>query len=74
MRNHQLGMIQNVLDSIIIVGLLVLINLLYPKSLAWNDKYTIVAISAVALFYIAAKVNKLYQSYRIGGFGHYQNT
>ncbi len=65
--DHQLDLIQSLVDSILMVVLLIIIVQIYPDSPAWNDKYTIVAGSSVIFFFIGAKVNSLYRSYRIGG-------
>ena len=66
--DDQLGLIQNVIDAIVILGMLVVSLRLYHGHFTWNDKYTIVSISAVTLFYFAAKANDLYRSFRLVGF------
>jgi undecaprenyl-phosphate glucose phosphotransferase len=65
--DHQLGLLQRVVDAGLIIVCLVACYWAYHGTLAWSDKYTVAAISAVALFYVAAKVNNLYQSYRVEG-------
>lgn len=65
--DHQLGLVQRIVDALLIVGSLAVCFWAYQGTNTWTDKYTIMAISAVALFYVAARINNLYQSYRISG-------
>lgn len=65
--DHQVGLVQRIVDALLIVGSLAFCFWAYQGTNAWNDKYTIMAISAVAMFYVAARINNLYQSYRISG-------
>ena len=66
--DHQLSLIQHFIDALIIIVTLSLSYWLYHQTFSWTDKYTITAIAAVVLFYLAAKINNLYRSYRIAGF------
>jgi len=66
--DHQLSLIQRIIDALIIIVTLMLSYWLYHQNFSWTDKYTITAIAAVLFFYLAAKINNLYQSYRIAGF------
>lgn len=68
--DSQLSLIQRFIDALIIIVTLMLSVWLYHRQLPWNDTYTITAVSAVVLFYLSAKLNNLYQSYRIGGIIH----
>lgn len=63
--DHQLGILLRLADAATIVGLLFIIKQLYLAG--WNTRYSLTAISAVALFFLAANVNHLYRSYRLGG-------
>ena len=58
----ELNILKHSVDGVLLVFSLVLACWLYLE--AWDEKYTIVAISGVALFYIAAKINNLYVSSR----------
>ncbi len=61
----QLEMLHRLIDGALVAGGLVFATLVY--GLQWNDKYTIAAIAAVPMFYLFARANHLYQSYRLGG-------
>jgi len=65
--DSQLSILQRVLDGVIVIATLVLAVFLHPDDIPWTDKYTIVSISAVLLFYLLGKVNHLYRSFRIQG-------
>lgn len=58
----ELNILKHGIDGVLLVLVLVLACRLYLD--AWEKKYTIVAISGVALFYFAAKINNLYLSSR----------
>jgi putative colanic acid biosynthesis UDP-glucose lipid carrier transferase len=58
----ELNILKHAIDGVLLVLVLVLACWLYLD--AWEKKYTIVAISGVALFYVAAKINNLYLSSR----------
>lgn len=64
--DHQLQVVQRFADAAIIV--MTLVYAVWVNEQQWTDKYTIVAISAVLLFYLGANISHLYQSRRIGGF------
>ncbi len=62
----QFDTLSRIVDGVIIVLMLVFSVAVYPRGV-WSDQYTIAAISAVILFYVSARINNLYRSYRIGG-------
>ena len=60
----QLDALYRLIDGAIIVIMLLFAVSVYAKT--WSDQYTIAAISGAILFYFSARINNLYQSYRIG--------
>ena len=60
----QLDTLYRLADGAIIVIMLLFSVSIYART--WSDQYTIAAISAAILFYFSARINNLYQSYRIG--------
>ncbi len=58
----ELNILKHAVDGVLLILVLVLACWLYLDT--WGKKYTIVAISGVALFYITAKINNLYVSSR----------
>ncbi len=64
--DHSLGILIRVLDAVIIVGVLFAVKQAYLGG-GWGPRWSVVAFSAVAVFYLAANINHLYQSYRLGG-------
>ena len=58
----QLNILKHSVDGVLLVLSLVLACWLYLQT--WDEKYSIVAISGVAIFYVTAKINNLYVSSR----------
>lgn len=58
----QLNIVKHSIDGVLLVLSLILASWLYLGT--WEEKYTIVAISGVALFYVNATINNLYLSSR----------
>ncbi len=64
----ELNILKHAVDGVLIILSLVLACWLYLE--VWEEKYTLVAISGVALFYVAAKINNLYLSSRYRRVSH----
>ena len=62
--DHQLGLLQRAVDVLLIFLTLFATVFIYLPSNSWNGQYTIVVFTGVAIYYIAAEHNGLYQSYR----------
>ena len=62
--DHQLGMLQRAVDVLLIFLTLFATVFIYLPFSSWSGQYTITVLSGVAIFYIAAEHNGLYQSYR----------
>ncbi len=63
--DHQLGILVRVVDALIIIATLYLAKQLYK--VGWSPNWSMTALLGVAIFYISANINHLYQSYRLGG-------
>ena len=62
--DHQLSMLQRTADVLLIVLTLFATVSIYLSFSGWSSHYTTTLITSVAIFYIAAEHNGLYQSYR----------
>jgi putative colanic acid biosynthesis UDP-glucose lipid carrier transferase len=58
----ELDIFKWIVDGALIALTLPLASLLYKQ--AWSEKYTLLAIAAVIIFYVTAKINNLYTSSR----------
>jgi putative colanic acid biosynthesis UDP-glucose lipid carrier transferase len=65
--DHQLGLLQRAVDVLLIFLTLFATVFIYLSSSSWNGQYTITVLTGVAIYYIAAEHNGLYQSYRFEG-------
>ena len=62
--DHQLGMLQRVVDVLLIFLTLNVTVFVYLSANSWSGQYSITVLAGMAIFYIAAEHNGLYQSYR----------
>ncbi|MDC1117282.1 hypothetical protein OAS73_05345, partial [Luminiphilus sp.] len=62
--DHQFGMLQRVVDVLLIFLTLNVTVFVYLSANSWSGQYSITVLAGMAIFYIAAEHNGLYQSYQ----------